>query len=60
MVMRATKVFTVIVYDICDNKRRYKIAKLLRQYGSPVNLSVFECMLTETVDESYRNNLSSD
>lgn len=47
MVMRANKVFTVIVYDICDNKRRNNIAKLLRQYGSPVNLSVFECMLSE-------------
>lgn len=48
MVMRASKAFIVVAYDISDNKRRNKVAKLLRQYGIPVNMSVFECMITET------------
>ena len=47
MVMRANKAFIVVAYDISDNKRRNKVAKLLRQYGVSVNMSVFECMLTE-------------
>ena len=47
MVMRASKAFIVIAYDISETKRRNKVAKLLRQYGSPINLSVFECMVTE-------------
>ena len=47
MVMRASKAFIVVAYDISDNKRRNKVARLLRQYGVPVNMSVFECMLTE-------------
>lgn len=47
MVMRAYKTFCVIAYDIADNKTRNKITKILKQYGTPINLSVFECMTTE-------------
>lgn len=56
--------FTVIVYDIVDNKRRYRLAKLLLGYGERVQYSGFEAHLTakqfdrlkvqikETIDES--------
>ena len=39
--------FTVIAYDIVDDRRRNKVARLLLDYGIRVQLSVFEC--TENV-----------
>lgn len=41
------KQFMVVAYDIADNRRRQKIAKVLEQYGIRCNESVFECLLTE-------------
>jgi CRISPR-associated protein Cas2 len=39
--------FVVISYDIPDDKRRLKVAKLLLDYGGQrVQRSVFECYLT--------------
>jgi CRISPR-associated protein Cas2 len=37
--------FTVIAYDIPDDKRRNKLVKLLKNYGKRVQFSVFEAML---------------
>lgn len=37
----------VISYDISNNKRRRKIAKLMENYGTRVQYSVFECRLTK-------------
>lgn len=45
--MKASKLFIVIAYDISDNKRRNRVVKLLKQYGIPVNFSVYECMMTK-------------
>ncbi|OIO88991.1 MAG: CRISPR-associated endonuclease Cas2 [Candidatus Aquicultor secundus] len=39
--------FTVISYDIQDDKRRYKIASILKDYGARVQYSVFEADLTD-------------
>lgn len=36
----------LISYDISDDKRRKKVAKLLEGYGYRVQYSVFECDLT--------------
>ena len=36
----------VIIYDVVDNKRRYRIAKTLKGYGQWVQRSAFECHLT--------------
>ena len=41
------KHFYVIAYDIGDDKRRNKVVKVLEKVGNRVNLSVFECMLTD-------------
>jgi len=38
--------FLLISYDIPDNKRRTKIAKILEDYGERVQYSVFECDLS--------------
>lgn len=37
--------FTVVSYDIVDDKRRTKVFKLLKGYGTHVQFSVFECEL---------------
>lgn len=37
----------VVAYDIADDHRRQKIAKVLEQHGIRCNESVFECLLTE-------------
>jgi CRISPR-associated protein Cas2 len=39
-------VFILVSYDIPDNKRRTKLAKILEDYGQRVQYSVFECDLT--------------
>lgn len=46
--MKASKIFIVIAYDISDDKRRYRIVKILKQYGVAINMSVYECMLTKS------------
>ena len=37
--------FLVVVYDISNDKRRTRLHKTLKNYGSPVQYSVFECLL---------------
>lgn len=41
------KVLVLIIYDISDNKRRIKFAKFLQGYGTRVQKSAFEAMLTQ-------------
>jgi CRISPR-associated protein Cas2 len=41
------KQFVVVVYDISHNKRRTKLHNTLKNFGSPVQYSVFECLLDE-------------
>ncbi len=42
------KSLVLIVYDIIDNKKRTKLAKLLQGYGVRVQKSAFEAWLTKT------------
>jgi CRISPR-associated protein Cas2 len=37
--------FALVVYDISDDKRRSKLHDVLLDYGTPVQYSVFECLL---------------
>lgn len=39
--------YIVISYDIRDDKRRNKIHKTLKNYGTWVQFSIFECSITE-------------
>ena len=39
--------FIVVAYDVEDDKRRRKVAKVLEAVGKRVNKSVFECFLTD-------------
>ncbi len=36
----------VVTYDVADDRRRYRVAKLLEGFGTRVLESVFECDLT--------------
>ncbi|MCU0490909.1 MAG: CRISPR-associated endonuclease Cas2 [Chloroflexaceae bacterium] len=40
--------FTIISYDVVEDKRRTLVMKLLKGYGTRVQYSVFECELTAT------------
>lgn len=46
-VIRAKKNLIVVAYDVSDDKRRNRVMKLLQKYGSRINYSVFECMVTD-------------
>lgn len=37
--------FYLVVYDISDDKRRTRLHQRLQDYGSPVQYSVFECLV---------------
>lgn len=39
--------FLVVSYDVVDDRRRLKVAKVLSDYGQRVQKSVFECDLDE-------------
>ncbi len=39
------KTYVVVAYDIADDRRRDKVAKILEGYGERVQYSVFECRL---------------
>lgn len=45
---RNRRQWTVVTYDIPDDKRRTKIMKTLAGYGQRVQYSVFECELRPT------------
>ena len=39
--------FIVVVYDISNDRRRTKLHDVLLDYGTPVQYSVFECLLDD-------------
>lgn len=39
--------FVVVVYDISHDRRRTKLHEALLDFGTPVQYSVFECLLDE-------------
>lgn len=51
--------FVLISYDIPDNKRRTKIAKILEDYGERVQYSVFECQLSARHLDKLRGELEA-
>jgi CRISPR-associated protein Cas2 len=38
----------IVCYDIADRKRLRKVHQTMRDFGDPVQYSVFECQLTRT------------
>lgn len=43
----ADKSFTLVVYDIPDDRRRTRLHDRLLDFGSPVQYSVFECLVDQ-------------
>ena len=39
------KQFVVVTYDLPNDRRRTKLHSLLEDYGTPVQYSVFECLV---------------
>ena len=39
--------YIVVCYDIVDDKKRQRLAKLMKGYGERVQKSVFECRLDD-------------
>lgn len=50
--------YIVVSYDIPEDKRRTKIHKILKSYGQWVQMSVFECHLTDTQYAKLRSRLN--
>jgi CRISPR-associated protein Cas2 len=52
------KQFIVVAYDIPDDKRRTRLHNVLKDFGTPVQYSLFECLLTpkqiERLDKRVR------
>jgi CRISPR-associated protein Cas2 len=45
----------MILYDISDNRTRTKLFKLLKRYGEPVQLSIFEAIISDEQYTEMRN-----
>jgi CRISPR-associated protein Cas2 len=43
----SAKQFILVIYDISNDKRRTKLHNALLNYGTPVQYSAFECLLTK-------------
>jgi len=43
--MDMSQAFILVVYDISNDRRRTRLHNLLLDYGTPVQYSVFECLL---------------
>jgi CRISPR-associated protein Cas2 len=39
--------FVVVVYDISNNKRRTRLFNALKDFGTQVQYSIFECLLNK-------------
>lgn len=51
--------FTIIAYDIKNDKRRNRVAKTMKDYGTRVQYSVFECNLEDKMLEKMKDRLST-
>lgn len=49
------KVFVQVIYDIAENRKRVKLAKLLEGYGFRIQKSAFEAVITR---KKYRKLLA--
>ena len=46
--------FILVVYDISNDRRRTRLHERLLDYGTPVQYSVFECLLTREEYQAMR------
>lgn len=48
----------LVIYDISNNKKRRSVVKLLNRYGTRVQKSAFECIITEAMAAKLEQKLS--
>lgn len=48
------KQFYVVAYDVSDDRRRTKV---MQKYGKRINLSVFECMLSDSQFKTLKESI---
>ena len=53
----SARAFHAIAYDVPNDKRRLKVARLLERYGERVQYSVFEMWLTAEEADTVRREL---
>ncbi|RME46060.1 MAG: CRISPR-associated endonuclease Cas2 [Deltaproteobacteria bacterium] len=53
------KGFMVVSYDIPDDRRRARLHKTLKDFGTRVQFSVFECLLTEAQSSELRRRIEA-
>ncbi len=53
--MSNKKQFVVVVYDVSNTKRRTKLHNRLKDFGTPVQYSVFECLLDKAQMQAMKN-----
>jgi CRISPR-associated protein Cas2 len=51
--------FYLVSYDISDDRKRSRVAKTLRDFGSRVQYSVFECIMNDKELEKLTTKLDS-
>lgn len=53
-----TQKFILIAYDISHDRRRTRLHNALLNYGTPVQYSVFECLLTQQAEKKMRREIA--
>lgn len=52
------KLFVVVIYDISNDRRRTRLHKILKNYGTPVQYSAFECLLEHSELKRMKKEIS--
>jgi len=55
---RIKRLFVAVAYDIENDRKRSRVAKMLEKYGTRINYSVFECMFTQIQFEKIRDSIA--
>jgi CRISPR-associated protein Cas2 len=50
--------WVLVIYDICDEKRLNRVARLVQSYGQRVQRSVFECELDKNSLTRFQQQLA--
>ena len=53
--MKPPRYLFVIAYDVSDNRNRTRLYRLLTDYGTPIQYSVFECFVTSKQIEELQS-----
>ncbi len=49
----------LVIYDVSDSRKRRRTSNLLNRYGTRVQRSAFECIVTEAAEAKLEKKLSA-